>query len=142
MKIIVTTKEKIRLNRFLEWLFYFISYSIVFFLVSRFFKTFYIDSSHPLLFSILASFIIYILNQTVKPLLVRFTIPVTALTLGLFYPFINLFILKLTDWILGKYFNLLDFWVAFAISILISASNFLIEGFVIKPIIRKVKHHG
>ena len=142
MKIIVTTKEKIRLNRFLEWLFYFISYSIVFFLVSRFFKTFYIDSSHPLLFSILASFIIYILNQTVKPLLVRFTIPVTALTLGLFYPFINLFILKLTDWILGKYFNLLDFWVAFAISILISASNFLIEGFVIKPIIRKIKHHG
>ena len=142
MKIIVTTKEKIRLNRFLEWLFYFISYSIVFFLVSRFFNTFYIDSSHPLLFSILASFIIYILNQTVKPLLVRFTIPVTALTLGLFYPFINLFILKLTDWILGKYFNLLDFWVAFAISILISASNFLIEGFVIKPIIRKVKHHG
>lgn len=142
MKIIVTTKEKIRLNRFLEWLFYFISYSIVFFLVSRFFKTFYIDSSHPLLFSILASFIIYILNQTVKPLLVRFTIPVTALTLGLFYPFINLFILKLTDWILGKYFNLLDFWVAFAISILISALNFLIEGFVIKPIIRKVKHHG
>lgn len=142
MRIIVTTKEKIRLNRFLEWLFYFISYSVVFFLVSRFFKTFYIDSSHPLLFSILASFIIYILNQTVKPLLVRFTIPVTALTLGLFYPFINLFILKLTDWILGKYFNLLDIWVALAISILISVANVLIEEFVIKPIIRKVKHHG
>ncbi len=142
MRIIVTTKEKIRLNRFLEWLFYFISYSVVFFLVSRFFKTFYIDSSHPLLFSILASFIIYILNQTVKPLLVRFTIPVTALTLGLFYPFINLFILKLTDWILGKYFNLLDIWVALAISILISVANVLIEEFVIKPLIRKVKHHG
>ena len=142
MKIIVTTKEKIRLNRFLEWLLYFTSYSIVFFLVSRFFKTFYIDPHHPLLFSILASFIIYILNQTVKPLLVRFTIPVTALTFGLFYPFINLFILKLTDWILGKYFNLLDIWVALAISILISVANVLIEEFVIKPIIRKVKHHG
>ena len=142
MKIIVTTKEKIRLNRFLEWLLYFTSYSIVFFLVSRFFKTFYIDPHHPLLFSILASFIIYILNQTVKPLLVRFTIPVTALTFGLFYPFINLFILKLTDWILGKYFNLLDIWVALAISILISVANVLIEEFVIKPIIRKVRHHG
>ncbi len=142
MKIIVTTKEKIRLNRFLEWLLYFTSYSIVFFLVSSFFKTFYIDPHHPLLFSILASFIIYILNQTVKPLLVRFTIPVTALTFGLFYPFINLFILKLTDWILGKYFNLLDIWVALAISILISVANVLIEEFVIKPIIRKVRHHG
>ena len=142
MKIIVATKEKIRLNRFLEWLLYFTSYSIVFFLVSLVFKSFYIDPTHPLLFSILASFIIYILNQTIKPLLVRLTIPVTALTLGLFYPFINLFILKLTDWILGKYFNLLDIWVALAISILISVANVLIEEFVIKPIIRKVKHYG
>ena len=108
----------------------------------RHYKLFYIDSSHPVLFSILASFIIYILNQTVKPLLVRLTIPVTGLTLGLFYPFINLFILKLADWILGKYFNLLDIWVALVISILISVANVLIEEFVIKPIIRKVKHHG
>ena len=142
MRIIVKTKEKIRLNRFLEWLLYFASYYIVFFLISKVFKSFYIDPTHPVLFSILASFIIYILNQTVKPVLVRLTIPVTALTLGLFYPFINLFILKLTDWILGKYFNLLDFWVALAISILISVANVLIEEFVIKPIIRKVKHHG
>ena len=142
MRIIVKTKEKIRLNRFLEWLLYFASYSIVFFLISKVFKSFYIDPTHPVLFSILASFIIYILNQTVKPVLVRLTIPVTALTLGLFYPFINLFILKLTDWILGKYFNLLDFWVALAISILISVVNVLIEEFVIKPIIRKVKRHG
>ena len=141
MRIIVKTKEKIRLNRFLEWLLYFASYSIVFFLISKVFKSFYIDPTHPVLFSILASFIIYILNQTVKPVLVRLTIPVTALTLGLFYPFINLFILKLTDWILGKYFNLLDFWVALVISILISVANVLIEEFVIKPIIRKVKHY-
>ena len=142
MKIIVTGKERIRLNRFLEWLLYFASYSVVFFLVSILFKSFYIDPKHPLLFSILASFIIYILNKTVKPLLVRLTIPVTALTLGLFYPFINLFILKLTDWILGKYFDLKDFFVAFVISILISLANVLIEEFVIKPIIRKVKHRG
>ena len=142
MRIIVKTKEKIRLNRFLEWLLYFASYSLVFFLVSKVFKSFYIDPTHPVLFSILASFIIYILNQTVKPVIVRLTIPVTALTLGLFYPFINLFILKLTDWILGKYFNLLDIWVALAISILISVANVLIEEFVIKPIIRKVKRHG
>ncbi len=139
MRLIVVTKEKIRLNRFLEWLLYFIGYSLVFFLISRVFKSFYIDSTHPLLFSILASFIIYILNKTIKPILVRLTIPVTALTLGLFYPFINLFILKLTDWILGKYFNILNIWVALIISILISISNIIIEEFVIKPIIRKVR---
>lgn len=142
MKLIVVTKEKIRLNRFFEWLLYFASYSLVFFVISKIFKSFYINPSHPLLFSILASFIIYILNKTIKPLLVRLTIPVTALTLGLFYPFINLFILKLTDWILGKYFNLFDVWVALVISILISVANVLIETFIIKPIIRKVKQYG
>ena len=139
MRLIVVTKEKIRLNRFLEWLLYFIGYSLVFFFFFKVFKSFYIDSTHPLLFSILASFIIYILNKTIKPILVRLTIPVTALTLGLFYPFINLFILKLTDWILGKYFNILNIWVALIISILISISNIIIEEFVIKPIIRKVR---
>ena len=39
MRIIVKTKEKIRLNRFLEWLLYFASYSLVFFLVSFGFET-------------------------------------------------------------------------------------------------------
>lgn len=142
MRIIVTNKGKVRLNWFLEWLLYFGGYCLVFFLVSLFFKSFYVDKTHPFIYVVLASFIIYILNQTLKPLLVRFTIPVTALTLGLFYPFINLFILKLTDWILGPHFQLYDIWVALVISILISIANVLIEEVLIKPIIRKVKQHG
>ncbi|HIS38672.1 MAG TPA: phage holin family protein [Candidatus Onthousia faecavium] len=142
MKIIVATKGKVRLNRILEWFLYFVCYCAIFFLISLCFESFYIDPKHPLLFSILASFIIYILNQTVKPLLVRLTIPVTGLTLGLFYPFINLLILKLTDWILGSHFQLSDFWVALAISLLISVINFLVDSIMIKPIIRKVKNHG
>lgn len=142
MKIIVATKGNVRLNRFLEWLLYFISYCLVFFLISYFFESFYIDPKHPIIFTVLASFIIYVLNKTVKPLLVRLTIPVTALTLGLFYPFINLFILKLTDWILGSHFQLLDIWVALVISILISIINLVVEKFIIKPIIKKVKKHG
>ena len=93
------------------------------------------------MYSALATFIIYVLNQTIKPILVTLTIPITGLTLGLFYPFINLFILKLTDWILGPHFNLTSFWVAIVISLLISIMNFLVEGLIIKPILKRVKVH-
>ena len=90
----------------------------------------------------MAVLIIYLLNKAVKPFLVSLTIPITGLTFGLFYPFINLFILKLTDWILLDHFDLKDFWVALFISILISIMNFFMEELVIRPIIRKVQKHG
>ena len=112
----------------------------VFFLVSKLFKSFYIDKVHPLFYSTLATFILYVLNKTVKPILVSLTIPITGITLGLFYPFINLFVLKLTDWILGSHFDLNDFWVALVISILISVMNFVMEDVIIAPLIRRFKN--
>ncbi len=142
MKVVVSSRGKERLNRLLEWFLYFIGYLIVFYVVSKMFHSFYLDREHPFFYCLLATFILYVLNKTVKPLLVSLTIPITGLTLGLFYPFINLFVLKLTDWILGSHFNLLDIWVALVISLLISVMNFLMEGLVVKPIIRRVQNHG
>ena len=142
MKVVVLSKGKKRLNTFLEWILYFICYLVVFFVVSKMFKSFELDKTHPFLYSMLAVFILYVLNKTIKPILVTLTIPITGLTLGLFYPFINLFILKLVDWILGSHFNLTDIWVALVISILISTMNFMVEGLIIKPIIHRVKNYG
>ena len=48
----------------------------------------------------IAVIIVFILNRTIKPLLVWMTLPLTALTLGLFYPLINILVLKITDFIL------------------------------------------
>ena len=140
MKIVVLAQGNERLNRAIEWLLYFVSYLFVFFLVSKLFKSFYIDKVHPLFYSTLATFILYVLNKTVKPILVSLTIPITGITLGLFYPFINLFVLKLTDWILGSHFDLNDFWVALVISILISVMNFVMEDVIIAPLIRRFKN--
>jgi len=142
MRVVVLSKGKKRLNTFLEWILYFICYLVVFFVVSKMFKSFELDTAHPFLYSMLAVFILYVLNKTIKPILVTLTIPITGLTLGLFYPFINLFILKLVDWILGSHFNLTDIWVALVISILISTMNFMVEGLIIKPIIQRVKNYG
>ncbi len=142
MKLVIKEKGKVRLNKLLDWLIYLFFYTLVLILVSSFFDSMYIDNNHYYFYSFLIVVIVYILNKTIKPILVKLTIPITGITLGLFYPFINLFILKLADWILGKYFNLENFFIALIISVLISISNFLVEGIIIKPILKRFKKDG
>lgn len=126
----------------INWLLHYFSYAIIFMLVATFFDSFSIDDSHLYTYGLLATLIVFILNKTIKPLIVRLTIPLTGLTLGLFYPFINVFILKLTDWILGPHFQIKGFFTVFFISILISVINILIDNILIKPIVRRLKNNG
>lgn len=142
MDIIIREKGKIRINKLLDWMLYIFFYTITLIIVSLNFKSMYIEEEHFYLYSFLIVLIVYVLNKTVKPILVRLTIPITGLTLGLFYPFINLFILKLADWILGSHFNLKNIWIALIISILLSICNIVVEQIIIKPIIRKFKKEG
>ncbi len=132
---------KDKLLKFIEWLIHIFAYTLVFLGVSLMFKSFYIDTSHYCIYGFLAVIIMYILNKTIKPILVTLTIPITGITLGLFYPFINVFILKLTDWILGSHFQLSNFYVAIVIAILISIMNLLVEGFILKPLMRRWNRH-
>ena len=69
----------------LEWLIKILGYALVLITVSIIFKnTIYIDNSYWGLWAVLASLIVFILNKTIKPILVWLTLPITALTLGLF----------------------------------------------------------
>lgn len=142
MQLVIKGKNSERLNRILDWLLYMIGYTLVFILVTSMFKSIYIDINHSYIYSFLIVVILYILNKTVKPVLVTLTIPITGLTLGLFYPFINLFILKLVDWILRNHFELENIKIAFLVAILLSVMNFIMEELVIKPIIKRVNKNG
>ena len=133
---------KNRINRLFDWLLYMLGYTLVFILVSNMFKSVYIDTSHSYIYSTAVVLILYVLNKTIKPVLVTLTIPITGITLGLFYPFINLFILKLVDWILGSHFQLKNIWIALLVAILLSIINFIMEELVIKPIIKRVNKNG
>lgn len=137
MKLVIKEKSKTRINGFIEWLLYMAGYTIIFILVTNLFKTIYIDTNHSLNWAILTVLIIYILNKTIKPILVYLTIPITGITLGLFYPCINVFILKITDWLLGSHFEVTNLFVAFFAAILLSITNFIMEK-IIKHIIEKV----
>lgn len=123
----------------LDWLIYMVGYVVVFISVSFMFKSFYIDINNYFLYSIVSVLILYILNKTIKPLLFKLTIPITGITLGLFYPVLNLFILKLTDWIMGKHFNLGGVISSFVIALLISIMNVFMEEVIIKPLLRRIK---
>ena len=133
--------KKTILKDTIDWLIHIIGYTIVFILVTSVFDSIYIDNNHIIIWSAIIVLIISILNNTLKPILVTLTIPITGVTLGLFYPCINVFILKLVDWVLGSHFKVGNLFVAFFAAILLSIMNFIMEK-IIKKIIDKVKKHG
>ncbi len=141
LQLVIKDKKKIRINKIFESLLYIIGYTISFIIVTNLFDSVYIDLGHYLIYSILIVIILSLLNKTIKPILVTLTIPITGITLGIFYLFINLFMLKLTDWIFGKHFQLENIYIAFFVAILLSIVNFLIENIIIKPILKGVKKH-
>ena len=138
MKLLIKDKNKYRINYFFDWLFHIIAYTIAFILITTLFKTIYVVSNNLILWSSIIVIVLYILNKTIKPVLVTLTIPITGLTLGLFYPCINVLILKLTDWLLGKHFEITSILSALIFAILLSISTFIVNE-IIKIIIDKVK---
>ena len=143
MKLVILDKGKKRLNRLVDWFLYMLGYTIILIVISLMFpKHLIIDNA---LYALLAELIIYTLNKTIKPVLVRLTMPLTALTLGIFYPFINILILYIVSFILRGHFeiigmsNIKGILVLFVMALLISIMNYIMEHKVIKPIIEKGK---
>ena len=133
MNKIITTKshKKTAFNYFLDWFVHMVCYALVLITLSLIFKkTIQIDNSCFGIWALIASIIIYILNKTIKPLLVWLTLPITALTLGIFYPFINVIILKIVSWILGSHFTINGILMSFIVAILISIMNGIIDKII------------
>lgn len=137
MKEVVKKNEK-RISSFLEWIIYMVGYSLILITVSMIFKnTIQIDNNHYGVWALIASVVIYILNKTIKPIIVKLTIPITALTLGIFYPFINVIILKIVDLLLGIHFTINGIFIACIAALLISLMNMIMDKLIIKPVIGK-----
>lgn len=120
-----------KFNKYVDWFIHMIGYALVLLLISIIFKkTVIIDDSYFGLWGLIAVIIIFILNRTIKPLLVWMTLPITALTLGLFYPLINILILKITDFILGTHFDIHGTIFLFIVSIVISIMNAIMDKIV------------
>lgn len=138
-----TKKKKIvrLIGDIAEWLVYMFAYTIVFVFMDYVFDSFVVDQAHLIWYSFLAVILIYILNKTIKPVLFAVTIPLTGLTLGLFYFVINMVILKLVEFIMNNKVEFTSLPMLFFISIIMSFINVLIENIVVKPFLKKVKSY-
>lgn len=126
-----------KINKYLDWAIHMIGYTLVLILVSLIFReTVYIDNRLFGLWGLIAILIIFVLNRTIKPMLVWMTLPLTALTLGLFYPLINILILKLTDFILLEHFEIHGTIFVFIVSIVITAMNAIMDNIIIDVLLK------
>ena len=129
-----------KIGKYTDWLIRMIGYALVLIAVSLVFKnTIYIDDSYYGIWGLITVIIIFILNKTIKPVIVWLTLPLTALTMGLFYLIINVFILKITDFILMSHFDIKGIVMSFIVSVVISIMNVVMDKVITNNII-KVKN--
>ncbi|MCI8330524.1 MAG: phage holin family protein [Bacilli bacterium] len=100
-------------------------------LASTIFKGFYIEN---FMYAILTALLISVLNAVVRPFLIMLTLPLTILSFGLFYPVVNLIILKLASALMGDSFIIKGWFLPFFIAIFISIVTETLNTIIIKPI--------
>ncbi|MFV0246994.1 MAG: phage holin family protein [Mycoplasmatales bacterium] len=105
-------------------LFKFISTIIALFIISKLLNDVIITSFFAL---VISAFFIVFFNHYLKPVLVILTLPITVLTLGLFYPIVNVLILSLVDWLVGSGFELGGLLNILIVSFLLAIINSLIS---------------
>lgn len=128
----IYSKDKSFKYVILEYTLTLIINSIVLILASKIFKGFYIQSFG---YAIITSLVISLLSSTVKPFLNLIFLPVTVITTGIFYPFINVIILKLASLIMGDTFVVEGWILPFFIALFISFTTLILDKLITKNVI-------
>lgn len=82
-------------------------------------------------YAVLVAVILALLNASIRPILVVFTLPVSILTLGFFVLVINTFIIEIVAYLVpNDGFKVDGWWWAFFFSILLSFLNSILEKLV------------
>ncbi len=106
-------------------------YALVLYIAQGIFAKLYIKS---FMYAIIAAVILSVLNYTVKPLLIYWTLPLNILTFGIAYPIVNIIILKLCDFLMGSAFNISGFFSMFIIAIFISVMRIIFDNLITKNV--------
>ena len=128
----IYSKDKSFKYVILEYTLTLIINSIVLILASKIFKGFYIQSFG---YAIITSLVISLLSSTVKPFLKLIFLPVSVITTGIFYPFINVIILKLASLIMGDTFVVEGWILPFFIALFISFTTLILDKLITKNVI-------
>ncbi len=125
-------KAKERLIVIFEIVFDLVIYAVILMLASLIFKGLYIEN---FAYAFLASAIIAALNATIKPILVYLTLPLTLITFGIFYPVVNVIVLKLCGLFLGSHFVVEGIIGPFFLVLFVSLLKMIVDSLVTKRII-------
>ncbi len=106
-------------------------YAMVLMIASGLFEAFYVKN---LFFAIIASLILSLLNATIKPILIVFTLPLNIITLGIAYPLVNVIILQFCDFLMGSTFDISGFFAPFFIAVFISFMKILLDNLITKKV--------
>lgn len=81
--------------------------------------------------ALIAAFVLGLINLTLKPLLLFFTLPINILTLGLFTLVINALLIMFAAWLVPG-FEVTTFWSALWFSILLAIISWMLNKFLIE----------
>jgi len=106
-------------------------YALVLYIAANLFSNLYVsDFMH----AIIAALILSILNYTIKPILIYWTLPLTIVTYGIAYPLVNMIILNMCDLLMGKSFVIHGFISTFFIAIFISVLKIFLDRIITKRV--------
>ncbi|PAD22793.1 phage holin family protein [Terribacillus saccharophilus] len=111
----------------LRWILTLLLNSVSLIIVSYIFDSFYLEGFGT---AILASFILSVLNLLVRPVLIFLTLPLTALTFGLFLFVINAITLMITQGLIGKNFIIEGFGTAIIAAIILALLNLILNWLI------------
>lgn len=109
-------------------------YAVVLLIAQSLFTNFYIDG---FINALLAACILSVLNYTIKPLLVYWTLPLSIVTYGIAYPIVNMIVLKLCDILMGSTFVITGFFSTFVVAIFISILRIIFDNMITKKVGRR-----
>ena len=104
-------------------------YALVLMIASNLFTNLYVTDFGS---AIVSALILSVLNYTIKPILIYWTLPLTIITYGIAYPIVNMIILKLCDIIMGPSFEIKGFISMFFIAIFISFVKIVLDNLITK----------
>ena len=106
-------------------------YAIVLLLASNLFRGIYVEN---FFYAIISALILSLLNSTIKPILIFWTLPLSIVTFGIAYPIVNMIILKLCDILMGNAFGVSGFFSTFIVAIFISGMRMLLDQMITKKV--------
>jgi putative membrane protein len=89
--------------------------------------------------ALVVAIVLGIINTFIKPILFILTLPLTILSLGLFYLVLNAVLIQLTSAIIDG-FNIKNFWWAILFSLVLALVNAVFHSFSNKPEHRKTTY--